>query len=120
MTSADASLGDAGRRFEGNAEHNGVSVGDAAVYAAGVVGHRRLRPLVAAAAVVLAAFLSAVAALVFLTFLSAMATAMMLFALFSAMAAVMFLSFLAAMTAMVFLSLLTVAALVLREEVNML
>ena len=60
----------AGGGFEGNAEHNGIAVCEAAVYAAGVVCNRRLGAVVTAAAVVaLFMAVAAVAALVFLAVL---------------------------------------------------
>ena len=56
VAAGDAGFGDAGCGFERHAEHKRVAVGDAAVYAASVVGKGRLDAFVVAAAVVLRFF----------------------------------------------------------------
>ena len=97
MAAGDAGFGDTGRGLEGHTEHQRVAVGNAAVHAAGMVGHRGLGMFMTAAAVVLAA-----------VFVLAMALALMPFLMAFAMAAVVLLTFFVVVPA---------AALVLREGV---
>lgn len=114
VTPAHSGFCYAGGGFEGNAEHNGITVCDAAVHATGVVCNGRLGPVMTAAAVVLAAFfpVMTVTALVIRVVMMAMVTFFVLsVAAFMIRVVVM---------AMVTFLMLSVAAFMLREEVYVL
>ena len=117
MTAGDAALGYAGGGFEGDAEHQRVAVGDAAVDAAGVVGERDEGFAVAPAAAAFVVAFAMAPAIMLIAAVAALVVWLVVVAFAMAPALVTFATVAALVVRLVVVTFAAVLALVLRVGV---